>query len=169
MKKLSPWALVGLVATPLAAAQDREAPAREIPNAPAELAQWRAKHGDVWRAAIDAETGFTEMLYGGNVAPTFRPVADHEWIAVAREFVAESARLHGIDAGTLVHDETSVRLLPLGIAHQGTDKMTVELRQMLGSIPVVGASTNVLMDMEGRLLSVQSTASPFLAEVEARP
>ncbi len=165
MKQLFSMALAAFLAPPLIAVQQGEAPQREIPNASAELGAWRAAHGQAWRTAIDPQTGFAEMVYGGNAPALFRPRTDSHWISLAREFLAQSARLHGIDAGTLAHDESSVVFLPLAMAHNGTDKMTVGFRQKFGALDVVDGTVNVLMDLEGRLLSIQSTASPFLADV----
>jgi hypothetical protein len=166
MNQLLSLALAGLFASNGLAAQEGEAPAREIPNAGSELAAWRAAHGDAWRTVIDQDTGFAEMIYGGNVPALFRPKTDSNWISVARDFLTQAGRLHGVDAGSLVHDESSVHFLPLAMAPGGTDKMTVNFTQKLGTLDVVDGSVRVLMDMQGRLLSIQSTASPFLEEID---
>jgi len=165
---LSPSSLVAAVLVALAGPSLSQTGAQ--PGVRAALDGWRAEHGASWRASFGAGTGHVELLYGGGARGSFRPrpgSADAEWIELAREHVVRTAALHGVDAGTL-HAE-SVRLLPLGIGHGGVDKWTVRFAQSVAGIPVVDGTLNVLMNEEGTLLSVQSTASPFLAGAASAP
>ncbi|MFT4542042.1 MAG: Zn-dependent metalloprotease [Planctomycetota bacterium] len=131
----------------------------QLPEVTHALRDWRADHGHVWRLHRNEHTGYAEMLWGGSAAPSFAAKTDQEWFELARSFVIDSAALHGVDASTLV--EQSVRFLPLAMAHGSTDKMTVRFDQFIHDVPVSGGRVNVLMAMDGTLLSVHSTATPF--------
>lgn len=131
-----------------------------------ELESWRARHGDAWRMELDRTTGRVEFLYGGNAAPALEPRSDADFFGVARLFAEETFGLHGIESATLVDDR--IRLLPLGLVGS-SDKMTMRLRQEVRGVPVLGGALNVLTDLSGRLLSVQTTALPGLADFPVTP
>ncbi len=158
-----------LAAAPLAAAQTDEETA---PTGPAELqatlTSWRAAHGVNWRAQIDSNTGYVEMLYGGNAPAHFTPNSadDADWFALARHWVAATEGLHGVSSGELV--DGRVVYLPLGMAN-GTDKLTVQFHQEILGLPVESARVNVLFDTTGRLLSVHSTAAPSTQHLSGLP
>jgi hypothetical protein len=121
------------------------------------LRAWRAEHGDAWRAAIDAETGYAEMLYGGRAAPRGTPRSDADFIVEARDVLNRTAALHGIETTTLA----PVRALFLPLDQVGCgDKETVRFRQEIGGVRVLGGFVNVLMSARGELLSIQSTSLP---------
>jgi hypothetical protein len=61
-----------------------------------------------------------------------------------------------------------VVFLPLGVLGT-TDKWTVRFRQEHGEVPAQQAAVNVLLDLEGRVLSVQSTAFVGLELLSALP
>ena len=156
---LLPALCVSSLALPMAAAQGPD----ELPSSPPNLERlvetWREAKGASWKVAADPATGYLEMLYGGSALPVFEPRSDAEWYSVGRVFLTELEPLHGLAGGQLVDDR--VHLLPLGMTG-GVDKMTVRYRQELAGIPVVGGTVNLLFDLSGRLLSVQSTAAPRL-------
>ena len=168
---LSTVALVlGATTSSLAIARSpQESTGRPVPDPAQALRRWQAEHGESWHLATDRETGFANMVFGGKVVSPVLPRTDADWIGVARLFLAESQALHGIQGGDLVAGEGAVRYLPLSLMENGTDKMTVAFRQQLGSIAVVDGTVNVLMDINGSLLSVQTTASPFLEGLSAQP
>ena len=124
------------------------------------LETWRAEHGQTWRVDVDEGTGFAEFLYGGSAPAAFQPTSDSEWFSAARAALAQTAALHGIEAGTLV--EERALYLPLGMTGS-TDKMTLRLRQFVSGVPVEGGAVNVLFDATGRLLSVQTRDGQRLA------
>jgi hypothetical protein len=125
----------------------------------AELESWRAQHGESWRVVHDSETGWGRFLFGGAAAAAYVPRSDADWLALAQRALASSQAIHGMDQSTLVLER--VVFLPLGSVGS-TDKMTVNFRQEVRGVRVLGGSTSVLFDVSGRLLSVDTTGLPGL-------
>ncbi len=130
------------------------------PQLDAHLAQWRAAHGQNWRAKADAQTGYLEMLYGGSVPSAVHPANDAQFESLGRAALESTAAMHGIDLDTLTFE--SAQFLPLGLVGSG-DKETVRFREEVGGVRVVGGYVNVLFSARGALLSVQSTGMPGLS------
>ena len=131
-----------------------------------ELEAWRERFGANWRMVFESETGHARFLHGGSAPALFTPRDDAGWFTLARAALQSSEGLHGIQQGTLVED--SVTFLPLGNAGS-SDKMTVQFRQQVAGVPVVYGFANVLFDMQGRLLSVDTTGLPDLAGFSTSP
>lgn len=128
---------------------------------------WKSTHpGGDWRYRYDTETQRARFIFGGNAEAVFTPSNDAEWFLAARHFVEQSAAMHGIDASTLV--ENAVYILPLAIAGS-TDKMSVQFRQEVNGVAVEHGFVNVLFDMNGNLLSVDTTGQPSLAGFDTSP
>jgi hypothetical protein len=148
----------------------RSAGAAASPETPAHLAQpleaWRALHGPTWQIVDDPGTGFAQMLYGGNAAPSFEPRDDAQFIDLAISAVTQTRALLGVDASSLVPERAL--FLPLGQIGS-SDKVTVRLHQAIGGVPVVGGYVNVLFDTHGKLLSVQTSGLPGLSSFDVRP
>jgi len=130
------------------------------------LAAWRTQHGSSWRIRRDHGTGFARFLHGGSRDFGVRPVSDGDFVDLARTAARETEALHGVRIDTLAEDD--VTFLPLGLAGS-TDKMTVRFRQRFGGVDVVGGSLHVLLDLEGRILSVDNQALPALADFDVTP
>ena len=105
------------------------------------------------------------MLYGGSPEPPFQPQSDADWELVARAHTRESAAVHGLDEGPLHLCDGGIKFLPLAMGHAGTNKMAARFHQQAGGYEVVDGFVNVLMDLQGRMLMLQTTASPFLHEL----
>ena len=157
--------LLGLIALSSVASAQTDRDAAPPPLA-GPLASWRARHGESWQIVVDPETGFAKMIFGGRRAADSRPHDDAAFLDLARGALAESAPLHGIDPASLVAE--CALFLPLGQIGS-TDKVTVRLRQSFGGVPVVGGYANVLFDVEGRMLSVQTTGLPSLSRMDTTP
>jgi hypothetical protein len=114
---------------------------------------WRGENGPSWRVVVHQDTGWIELLHGGSAQPLFEPTSDEDLAQVARYFLGQTSALHGIDLNSLV--ETSVTWLPMAGT---TDKFTVRFDQNVDGVPVEGGRVNVLLDTQGRLLSVHSTS-----------
>jgi len=127
------------------------------------LSQWRAEHGSNWELRLRPRTGYAQLLFGGRRTGPLEPQTDAEWFHNGRFFVEAAQQLFGVESATL--RDAKVMLLPLGQINT-TDKMSVQFRQELGGIPVEGGSVHVLLDMQGRLLSIQSNATPQLMSLE---
>lgn len=129
---------------------------------------WGAVHGASWRYFADPATGHLEMLAGGNIEPAFTPAddSDAEWAELALSYIALVEPMFGVEPATLSFDRAL--LLPFG-QYGSTDKMTVRFLQVVDGVPVVQGSINVLMDMAGRLLSVQSIAAPRIFGTSTAP
>jgi hypothetical protein len=118
---------------------------------------WRPEHGSSWRQLTDRETGWTELLHGGRAQAPLIPRSDADWMDMARHWVELSQELIGVAPGQLIPER--VHFLPLSLAGT-TDKVSVRLRQELGGVQVEDGLVNVLMDLDGNLLSIQSRALP---------
>jgi hypothetical protein len=123
----------------------------------AAVESWRAAHGPAWNAEIDPRTGFVRSLYGGHTAASGRLSDDRAAFARARVLATESSALTGVATSTLVEE----RALFLPLSNAGSsDKYTVGFRQVVRGVPVVGAGVQVLMDHDGRALSIETSAVP---------
>ncbi|MBL8862554.1 MAG: hypothetical protein JNK02_11150 [Planctomycetes bacterium] len=158
--------LLPLLVTATAGAQS-ESPAR-VPRPPlGELFEaWKAEHGPNWRPFVALDTGHIEMIAGGRAEPRWSPREDGDFEALAREALAASEALHGIEGQTLVLEY--VLHLPLGMIGT-TDKMTVRFRQTVRGVPVEGGLVNVLFDTRGALLSIHTTGMPRVADFPTSP
>lgn len=130
------------------------------------LERWQSAHGPTWHTVHDASTGYARFLYGGAAAASSIPVSNAEWFAHARASFAAARDLFGIEDATLV--PKSVILLPLALAGS-TNKVTVEFRQAVGGVPVRGGFANALYDTDGKLLSLDTTGLPDVANLDVAP
>ncbi len=162
--------LVFLVLGSTALAQGNAGEDEPVPalGAPSELVveAFRAEAGPSWRVRRDRGTGYAQLVFGGRLQPSFPPVTDADFITLAREFLVRTQALHGLDGETLAAER--VVFLPLAAAFS-TDKLTVRFVEQKDGVPVRGGFANVLMDSDGRLLSVDSTGLPRLAGFDVRP
>jgi hypothetical protein len=132
----------------------------------AELAGWRAAHGPSWHVVHEPTTGYARFLFGGKAAAAAVPLSDADWYTHARSSFASARALLGIEDETLVPN--SVMLLPLALAGS-SNKMTVEFRQVVNGVPVRGGFANALYDVEGNLLSLDTTGLPDVAHLDVTP
>jgi len=155
-----------LAAAPLHASEADPIP--RVPRPPmAELvARWQADQGESWRVAVAQDTGYLELLSGGRAAPRWTPRDDADFRTLARQALAATAPMHGLEDATL--EFVSSLHLPLGMIGS-TDKMTVRFRQVVKGIPVENGFANVLFDMQGAVLSIHTTGSPLLASFATSP
>ena len=154
----------GVLLTP-AGASGR--PTAGAPQLDALMAQWRASHGPNWQVLADRQTGYAEMIYGGNVRSDVHPREDAEFEPLALEALLSTQAMHGVDLENLVFERAT--FLPLGMYGTTTDKETVRHRQEVNGVRVVNGFTNVLFSADGALLSVHSTAMPHLAGFDTTP
>jgi len=131
----------------------------------AALTQWREQHGAGWRVDIDEGTGYAEFLFGAKVPSEAAPRSELEWFLAAREALSAAQALHGVELATLLESRSA--FLPLGTVGS-SDKMTLRFRQEVNGVPVEGGAVNVLFDMRGSLLSVQTRALPAIADMDTR-
>lgn len=130
------------------------------------LAQWRELHGDAWRVVYDDQVDAGRFLHGGATQSQFVPRSDADFAVQARAALLASKGIHMLDLATLT--EESVTFLPLSNAGSN-DKVTVRFHQALNGVRVLGAYANVLFDMDGRVLSVDSTGLPGLVGFSTKP
>ncbi len=142
-------------------AQARVAPQVELESA---FQEWQSAHGVGWSLIVHEDTGWAELLYGSSLEPSFRPTTDADFVMLARGYVDLTSSLHGLSSLSLVED--AALWLPLVGT---TDKFTVRFLQEWDGVNVDGARLNVLMDTEGRLLSVHSTSLPDLDGLSTTP
>jgi Zn-dependent metalloprotease len=130
------------------------------------LTEWRTDHGARWKTMSTRGTGHPDFLFGGLAQPFNAPVSDAAFTATALDFLARTEGIHGMESETLSLDRAL--LLPLGQVGS-TDKMTVRFHQSVNGVPVKEGAVNVLMNLEGQLLSVQSSGLPLVAGFDTTP
>ncbi|MDE0891036.1 MAG: hypothetical protein OSB14_02505, partial [Planctomycetota bacterium] len=130
------------------------------------LTEWRTDHGARWKTMSTRGTGHPDFLFGGLAQPFNAPVSDAAFTAAALDFLARTEGIHGMESETLSLDRAL--LLPLGQVGS-TDKMTVRFHQSVNGVPVKEGAVNVLMNLEGQLLSVQSSGLPLVADFDTTP
>lgn len=166
--KLSLGLLAFALSTPVLAQANQDELPQSAPNLDQLMDQWQGAHGPNWHVASDRTTLRAEMIYGGSAAPIVQPSLsdDSQWFNLTRFWIDETASMHGADGGQLVNER--VTYLPLGLAN-GTDKLTVRLKQEVNGIPVENAKINALYSTEGALLSLHNTTSPFTRGLNTTP
>ena len=163
---------LGLLAFALSAPGFAQATQDELPQSAPDLNQlidqWQSAHGPNWHVAADSGTQHAEMLFGGSAAAVVQPSLsdDNQWFNLTRFRVDESVSMLGAKGGQLLNER--VTFLPLGLAN-GTDKLTVRLTQEVAGIPVENAKINALYSMQGTLLSLHNTTSPFTDGMNTTP
>ncbi len=156
--------------------------------------RWKQQHGGGWVIDIDPHTGRVNFLGGGslgggslgggspgggrpgggNLGAITPPSSDADFEQLARSSIVQAHDLVGVDVESLRFER--VKFLPLGMIGS-TDKWSVSFQQQHGGLQVFGGRVNVLLDLDGSMLSIQSTAlssldglglSPSLAANVAR-
>src|SRR5258705_5850434 len=88
MRRLDPHRLVAFIVVPASlCALAAAAAGTHVPSAPrlnVFLSDWRAAHGDSWNVRTDVQTGYLEMLSGGNVPSAVPPPVDAQFERLAR-------------------------------------------------------------------------------------
>ncbi len=161
-------AALGLAVSTVASAQT-QLPGQPFSSSPdALLADWTAEHGEGWHLLTHPSTGTLQMLHGMSAEGPFEPDTNEpeDWFALARYWVQETYAMHGIEDAQLV--EPRFRYLPLAQANT-TDKITVRFEQVIAGVPVEQAAVNVLFDIQGRMLSLHTTAAPAVEQAGVRP
>jgi len=155
-----------LLAAPAFAGSEPTSTPHVRPDLGVLLAEWRTNHGPSWRVHRALDTGYAELLAGGGTAPRWKPRDDADFAALGRLALVETVAFHGLQDAVLEHVDTT--FLPLGMIGS-TDKMTVRFRQVVNGVPVQGGFANVLFDMHGGILSIQSTGMPAVAGFATSP
>ena len=127
---------------------------------------WSSRHGGGGHVDIDRFTGRANFLGGGTFSSEWVPRGDEDFFFLARRAIGATAGMTGIELQTLVDER--VKFLPLGLIGT-TDKMTVSFTQEVGGVPVLGGRVNVLFDLAGGVLSLQSTAIPGVGGLHTLP
>ncbi|MEZ6016334.1 MAG: hypothetical protein R3F49_14550 [Planctomycetota bacterium] len=150
--------------TPFASAGDRS----PVGSLQSQLRAWRQAHGESWYTHTNPNTGTLELLFGGNALPSFEPDSsvDSDWFRLGREWIAATEGMHGVSLDELV--ATRVFFLPLGQGNT-TDKMTVRFDQVIDGVKVEDGRINLLFDLQGRLLSLHTTAAPTVEDPRPTP
>ena len=133
---------------------------------PLALERFQVEHGANWQAITDMDTGFAELVHGGGASLGGVARTEDEARRLAGVALDLTAELHGVRVTSLGFER--VVFLPLGQIGSG-DKWSVRYAQTVGGLPVEGGRVNVLLDAEGRLLSVHSTAIAGELAVDTLP
>ncbi|MEO6710441.1 MAG: hypothetical protein ABI054_11695, partial [Planctomycetota bacterium] len=121
---------------------------------------WQEGQGSAWTTELDPRSGFVRSIYGWHTDPGQHLYDDRAALARARAHIAATSAMTGIDPATLADDYAMY--LPLSNAGSN-DKYCANFRQFVRGLPVIAATVNVLMDTEGRALSIDSNAIPNVA------
>jgi len=151
-----------LLAVPVPAQQ--EAPLRD-PVGTA-LAAWQQEHGPAWILRVDSRTAAGRYLFGGAAPSPWSARSDEEFVELALDWVDAVHGMFRVDPQVLA--DPVVRRIHL--AHIGSsDKVAVQFRQVVAGVPVVRGSVTILFDTASRLLAVDSTGLPDLADLPVAP
>jgi hypothetical protein len=132
----------------------------------AELSAWRASNGASWQLVHDASTGYARFVHGGKVAAPFAPRSEAEWLELARASFGAAEKLIGIEGATL--SAGRVDFLPLALIGS-SNKVSVEFQQHVQGVPVRRGFANALYDVDGNLLSLDTTGLPAIAALDVTP
>ena len=130
------------------------------------LTEWKTEHGARWKTMSTRGTGHPDFIFGGQARPIMSPVSDAEFTATALDFLIRTKSIHGMEVETLSLDRAL--LLPLGQI-DSTDKMTVRFLQSVNGVPVKDGAVNVLMNLQGQLLSINQPACRSLLALRRPP
>jgi hypothetical protein len=130
------------------------------------LSDWRGQHGENWQLVPADGTGYAQLIHGGSLRTPYRPARDEEFVPLAIQRLADTKAMHGIEQETLVFART--QFLPLGQIGS-SDKLAVKFQQFVGGVRVVDGWVNLLFDMQGTLLAIQSTSLPQVAVFPTAP
>lgn len=145
------------------AAEAAAAPARTLAE---RVAGWQGRHGGTWRVEPAPSGLHATCLAGGNL-PLAATVVDEAEAARVAALAVENVRdLFGVDPATL--ELQRVVFLPFGMIG-ASDKWAVRYVQRHAGVEARAAFMNVLLDVQGRVLSVQSTALVGVERLAAVP
>lgn len=132
----------------------------------APLSNYRAAFGEAWQTIVDPLSGETRLLFGSRGAASIQPRTSADYVRLARAHAGDASELLALDVDQLALD----RELFLPLALVGTsDKVTVRFTQSVDQVPVRDGSLNVLMDVEGRLLSIFDKTVEIPADFSTTP
>ncbi len=149
-----------LAAPPLGAAQHQD------PIADA-LSAWNARTGRIWRLDTEPQLGgMGRFLWGAQAEASFTPETDADWFELARRAFDEAYGIFGVADATLA----PVGVKYLNLAQIGTtDKVAVELAQIVRGVAVRGGTVHALFTPSGDLLALDSNALPGVERLDTRP
>jgi hypothetical protein len=130
---------------------------------------WLDEAGAHWRVDWNKEVGTPALLYGGQrpLLPAAQAGDDAALEQAARQVVDELAPALGFDSGTL--ELSRVKRLD-HLAQAGTSaKIAVLFRQVTGGVPTWHGEVSVLISTDGRLLAVDNTSLPHVAQIPLVP
>lgn len=160
------YAIVPVAATELVAGERIGSAGSQPTHMEASLAAYRAQHGVTWQVEIEHETGYARLLHGGRLGARSVPTSDDEFVSIARDRVGDAIGLLAIERTDLELPKTT--FLPLGTIGS-VDKIGVRFQQVRNGVPVIDGYVNVLLDVRGALLSIDSTGLPIASNFETRP
>jgi len=167
MKQFIQPIFMGLGLAALSASALAQEPASAPDPVAAAKAEWEARTGREWRLTVAPELGgMGKFLWGAQAEAAFTPQDDSDWFELARQAFDAAHGIFGIADATLAPVEVQfLNLSQIG----STDKVAVEMRQILRGVPVVGGSVHALFTPQGALLALDSNALPGVERLPARP
>lgn len=149
--------------TPAAISQN-ESPVQD-PVATA-LETWQQDNGSAWRLTRHADLATGRHLWGFHTEAPFTPSLDEDYYELARMAFDEAHGIFAIADGTLVPEQVKyLSLEQIG----STDKVAVEMRQLVKGVEVLDASVHALFTPYGSLLSLDSRAVPGVENLSVIP
>ncbi|MHC4837198.1 MAG: hypothetical protein ACYTF3_03290 [Planctomycetota bacterium] len=160
---LAACALAAGLCTSVAVAQS-ESPIQD-PVAKA-LGNWQEDHGSNWRLTEHIELTTGRFLWGGTRTAPFTPQEREDWFELARQAFDETYDIFQVADVTLEpHTVKYLTLQQIGT----TDKVSVELHQVVRGVEVRDASVHALFTPQGDLLALDSKALPGVEDLAVRP
>jgi hypothetical protein len=147
-----------------AAAQD----AKPLPGSVAQaLADWNTRTGREWRLTAAPElNGMGKFLWGAQAEAAFTPQDDADWFELTRQaFDAAYGIFHIADSTLQPVEVQFLNLSQIG----STDKVSVEMTQVVRGVSVRGGSVHALFTPMGALLALDSNGLPGVEGLAVSP
>ena len=157
------------LAAATASAQDQGAPLFPGFDPGGSTRAWIKDAGAHWRVDWSLERGTPALIYGGQrpLVPAALAGSDAALEQAARKVVDELAPALGFTSGTL--ELQAVKHLDR-LATVGTSaKIAVVFKQVTGGVPTWHGEVAVLLSTDGRLLALDNTALPHVAQIPLVP
>jgi hypothetical protein len=130
------------------------------------MESWQQDHGSGWRLTRHADLASGRHLWGYHTVAPFTPSLDEDYFELARMAFDEAHGIFAIADGTLVEEQVKyLDLEQIG----STDKVAVEMRQLVKGVEVLDASVHALFTPMGSLLSLDSSAVPGVESLSVIP
>ena len=167
MKTNSTLFFMGLSLLILSSTAAAQAPAPATEPVARAKAEWDARTGREWRLTVAPElNGLGKFLWGAQAEAAFTPQDESDWFELTRQAFDSAFGIFHIADATLA----PVAVEFLNLSQIGSsDKVAVEMQQLVGGVRVLGGSVHALFTPQGDLLALDSNGLPGVERLMVRP